>query len=212
MLLIQNFCQRLGLRRLLQRYLRPAPRFRNYHPAEMILAILYAIIAGMDRVNETKILQYNGAFQKIIGLSRYPDQTAIRRFLRRLLPQHIRQIAQVHEILRTTFFDHPRKRNSLVFDADSTVLIVYGRLVERARVGYNPKKRGRRSYHPLLCFEARLQEFWHGSLRPGNAAASTGAVPFLKVCLAKVPKVIGWVPDSMANVWSISSMPQDADT
>lgn len=74
---------------------------------------------------------------------------------------------------------------------DSTVLIVYGRLVEKARVGYNPKKRGRRSYHPLLCFEARFQEFWRGSLRPGNAGASIGAVPFLKLCLAKVPKTIG---------------------
>lgn len=190
MLLIQRFSHGIGLRRLLQQQLRPVPRFRDYHPSEMILAILYAIIAGMDRVNETQILQYNGAFQKIIGLSRYPDQTAVRRFLRRLAPQHIRQIAQVHEILRTTFFDRPTKRTSLVFDVDSTVLIVYGRLVERARVGYNPKKPGRRSYHPLLCFEARFQEFWHGSLRPGNAGASTGAVPFLRVCLAKVPKTI----------------------
>lgn len=156
----------------------------------MILAILYAIIAGMDRANETQILQYNGAFQKLVGLSRFPDQTAIRRFLKRLSPHHIRQIVQVHNLLRRRLFDQPRKRSTLVFDVDSAVLIVYDRLVERARVGYNPKKRGRRSYHPLLCFEAHFQEFWHGSLRPGNAGASTGAVPFLKVCLAKVPKTI----------------------
>jgi hypothetical protein len=154
----------------------------------MILAVLYAIIAGMDRVNETQILQYNGAFQKIVGLSKYPDQTAIRRFLRRLSAHHIRQLVQVHEILRKSFFDRPQKRASLVFDLDSTVLIVYGRKVEKARVGYNSKEPGRRSYHPLLCFEAGRQEFWHGSLRPGNAATSTGAVPFLKVCLAKIPR------------------------
>jgi hypothetical protein len=41
--------------------------------------------------------------------------------------------------------------------------------------------------HPLLCFEAHRQEFWHGSLRPGNTVAATGAVPFLRVCLAKIP-------------------------
>jgi len=57
-------------------------------------------------------------------------------------------------------------------------------------VGYNPKKHGRRSYHPLLAFESRFQEFWHGSLRPGDAGAATGAKPFLQVCLAKVPKRI----------------------
>ena len=53
-----------------------------------------------------------------------------------------------------------------------------------------PQEARRRSYHPLLCFEAGFQEFWHGSLRPGNAGASTGAVPFLKVCLAKAPSTI----------------------
>lgn len=191
MLLIQCFCQKLGLKRLLQRHIRrPTPRYRDYHPSEMIMAILYAIIAGMDRVNETQILQYNGAFQKIVGLKRFPDQTAIRRFLKRLTPRHIRQIVRVHELLRQILFDQPHRRTSLVFDLDSTVLVIYGRWMERARVGYNPKKRGRRSYHPLLAFESRFQEFWHGSLRPGDAGASTGARPFVKVCLAKVPKHI----------------------
>jgi hypothetical protein len=59
-------------------------------------------------------------------------------------------------------------------------------------VGYNPKKHGRRSYHPLICFEAHLQEFWHGSLRPGNAVTGTGLVTFVKRCLAKVPSSIAW--------------------
>lgn len=190
MFLIQCFCQKLGLKRLFQRHLRPAPRYRDYHPSEMIMAILYAIIAGMDRINETQILQYNGAFQRIVGLSRFPDQTAVRRFLKRLSPKNIRQIVQVHNLLRQMLFDLPHKRSSVVFDLDSTVLVIYGRLVEGARVGYNPKKHGRRSYHPLLAFESHFQEFWHGSLRPGNAAAPTGAVPFMKVCLAKLPKYI----------------------
>lgn len=190
MLFIQRFCQKLGIKHLLQQHLRPAPRFRDFHPSEMIMAILYAIIAGMERVNETQILQYNGAFQKIVGLSRFPDQTAIRRFLKRLTPKQIRQIVRVHDLLRRALFDRPYQRTSLIFDLDSTVLVVYGKSVEGARVGYNPKKHGRRSYHPLLAFESRSQEFWHGSLRPGDAGTSTGAVPFIKVCLAKVPKRI----------------------
>src|SRR3989338_1591908 len=170
MALIHAFCNRLGLKRLLQQALRPSPRYRDYHPTEMLVALLYAIIAGMERVNETQILQYNGAFQKIVGLSRFPDQTAIRRFLKRLTPKQIRQIVGVHDLLRQRLFDRPNQRTSLIFDLDSRVLVVYGRWVEGARVGYNPKKHGRRSYHPLLAFESRFQEFWHGSLRPGEAA------------------------------------------
>jgi hypothetical protein len=178
--------QRLGLRRLLQQALRPAPRYRDYHPAELVLALLYAIIVGLDRINATQILQYNGAFQQIVGLPQFPNATTLRRFVRRLRPRHIRQLVRLHDQLRQALFTRPRPRSSLVFDLDSVVLVIYGH-AEGARVGYNPKKRGRRSYHPLLCFEAHCQEFWHGSLRPGNTVAATGAVPFLWVCLAKVP-------------------------
>ncbi len=186
MALIHAFCQRLGLKRLLPQALRPAPRYRDCQPPEMLLALTYAIIAGLDRVNATPIFQYNGAFQRIVGLPRFPDQTALRRFLRRLTPRHIRQLARLHDQLRQALFAQPSPRTSLVLDLDSVVLVIYGH-AEGARVGYNPKKRGRRSYHPLLCFEAHRQEFRHGSLRPGNTVAATGAVPFLRVCLAKIP-------------------------
>lgn len=188
MSLIQRFCQKMGLRRLLQRQLRPGPRFRDFQPADMVLAIVYAIIAGMDRANETRVLQYNGAFQQIVGLQRFPDQTAIRRFLKRLSPNHIRQIVRVHEFLRQKLFHRPIRRTSMVLDIDSTVVVVYGRQIEGARIGYNPKKRNRPSYHPLLAFESRFREFWHASLRPGNAAVATGSKPFIQACLAKVPK------------------------
>jgi len=189
MALVHAFCQKLGLKRLLQRCLRPAPRSRDYQPAELLLALLYAIIVGLDRINATQILQYNGAFQQIVGLPHFPDATTLRRFLRRLRPRHIRQLVRLHDQLRQALFARPRPRSSLVLDLDSVVLVIYGH-AEGARVGYNPKKRGRRSYHPLLCFEAHRQEFWHGSLRPGNTVAASGAVPFLRVCLAKVPRGI----------------------
>src|SRR3970282_719634 len=189
MWLIQRFCNKLRLRWLLQKHLEKLRRTRTYHPAELILALLYAIIMGLRRINKTDILQYNGAFLEMLGLNRFPDQSTLRRFLKRLAPQSIRQIARLHDSLRAYLFALPHQRNSLVFDVDSTVLIIYGR-AEGARVGYNPEKPGRRAYHPLLCFEEGFQEFWHGSLRPGNAGSSTGAVPFLKVCLAKAPSTI----------------------
>lgn len=126
--------------------------------AELIVGLLFAIIKGLRRINKTDILQYNGAFLEMLGLKRFPDQSTLRRFLKRLAPQNIRQIARLHDSLRAYVFPLPHQRNSLVFDVDSTVLIIYGR-AEGARVGDNLKKPGRRSYHPLLCFEAGFQEF-----------------------------------------------------
>jgi hypothetical protein len=189
MWLIQRFCNKLRLRWLIQKHVRVPNRSTPYHPAEMIIALMFAIVMGLRRINKTDILQYNGVFLEMLGLRRFPDQSTLRRFLKRLPPQAIRQLARLHDSLRAYLFALPNKRTTLVFDLDSTVIVIYGRQ-EGAKVGYNPKKPGRRSYHPLLCFEAHFQEFWHGSLRPGNTVAATGAVAFLKVCLAKVPKDI----------------------
>jgi hypothetical protein len=186
MWLIQRFCQRLQLRSRLQQYVRVPEYQGDYQASELLLGLLFAIIMGLRRINKTEILQYNGAFLEMLGLEQFPDQTTLRRFLRRLTPSSIRQLARLHDSYRAWLFELPETRHSLILDVDSVVIVVYGH-AQRAAVGYNPKKPGRRSYHPLFCFEATLHEFWHGILRPGNAASSTGAVPFLQVCLAKVP-------------------------
>jgi len=189
MVLLQRFCNKIGLRQLLRRSFRKQERNSTYRPADLILALLFVIMIGLRRINKTEILQYNGAFLSLLGLPRFPDQSTLRRFLKRLTPKDIRQLVALHDRLRLTLFPLPRPRTSLIFDLDSVVLTIYGK-IQFARVGYNPKKHGRRSYHPLLCFEAHLQEFWHGSLRPGNAASSSGVVAFLKRCLEKAPKNI----------------------
>jgi len=64
---------------------------------------------------------------------------------------------------------------------------IYGKFIEEAKVGYNPHKRGKRSYHPLLCFESHTKDFRHGVLRPGDAYTALGSVEFWKECLAKIP-------------------------
>jgi hypothetical protein len=189
MVLIKRFCNQLGLRRRLQRHVCLAARPGGYHPSDLILALLYSLIAGLSRINQTEILQYNGTFLSLLGLEQFPDQTTLRRFLQRLPTHSIRKLVQLHDRLRHDLFVLPAAPTTLIFDLDSVVLTLYGQQ-QGARIGYNPKKKGRRSYHPLLCFEAHRQEFWHGSLRPGNTASNTGVVPFLRRCLAKVPSHI----------------------
>ncbi len=190
MVLLQRFCSKLKLRWLIQKYVKIPQRNISYLPSDLLLALLYAIMAGLRRINKTEILQYNGVSLALLGLSRFPDQSTLRRFLKRLPPKAIRQLVALHDQLRNQLFSLPKPRTTLIFDLDSVVLTVYGK-PQFAKVGYNPKKHGRRSYHPLLCFEAHLQEFWHGSLRRGDAATHTGAVPFLKICLAKAPARMG---------------------
>lgn len=189
LVLLHRFCQKLGLRRQLQRCVKVPQRGDDFQTADLLLALLYVQIAGLRRVSKTQILQYNGAFLSLLGLDCFPAPTSLRRFLHRLEPATIRQLVRMHDRLRGHLLGMTAPRTTLIFDLDSVVLTVYGRQ-QGARIGYNPKKRGRRSYHPLLCFESHGQEFWHGSFRPGNTAAKTGAVHLLERCLAKAPPTL----------------------
>jgi len=186
LVLLQRFCQQLRLRWLLQRDVLPPQGAGDFQPADLLLALIYVLIAGLKRVSKTPILQYDGAFLSILGMERFPDPSSLRRFLQRLSPHTIRQLVRLHDRLRAGLGEIPRPRSTLWFDLDAVVLTLYGRQ-QGARLGYNPKKKGRRSYHPLLCFESHGQEFWHGSLRPGNTSANTGVIGFLQRCAAKLP-------------------------
>jgi hypothetical protein len=185
--LIHQFCKKLRLKWHLQKNVPFLQRSTYFHPVDLVLAIVYALIAGIHRLSKTKILQGNGAFQRIIGLKQFPYASSLRRFLKRSDSKVTQSINQVHDHLRLKMFYLPNPRTSLLFDFDSSVLTVYGKLIEGAEVGYNPHKRGARSYHPLLCFEAHSRDFWHGRLRPGNVYTSFGGPEFLKECLIKIP-------------------------
>jgi len=185
--LIHQFCKKLRLKWHLQKNVPFLQRSTYFHPVDLVLAIVYALIAGIHRLSKTKILQGNGAFQRIIGLKQFPYASSLRRFLKRSDSKVTQSINQVHDHLRLKMFYLPNPRTSLLFDFDSSVLTVYGKLIEGAEVGCNPHKRGARSYHPLLCFEAHSRDFWHGRLRPGNVYTSFGGPEFLKECLIKIP-------------------------
>jgi hypothetical protein len=84
--------------------------------------------------------------------------------------------------VRSDFKDYTR----LTLDFDSHVETVYGNQ-QQARVGYNPKKPGRKSFHPLLCFIGESRDFLWGRFRPGNRNTAQGAIEFLRECLRRLP-------------------------
>src|SRR3989338_2325500 len=80
MLLFQQFCRKLDLKRMLQRQIRWQRRSNHYHPAEVVMTIIYIMVAGMKRISETRILPYNGYFQDLLGLSNFQDASTLRKF------------------------------------------------------------------------------------------------------------------------------------
>jgi hypothetical protein len=184
--LLQSFFKQLKLRRQLHRYLQFPQRNNRFTVAEEMLALIYPISLGLGRIETTHLLKQNGVFQYLTGLPSYPNPTTLRRFLLRMAPLALPKLRKFHEGLLLTMILKPRPPTKVIFDLDSTVLILYGKQ-EMARIGYNPKKWGRPSYHPLLCFNGITKDFWHGELRPGDTHTSTGTVELLEASFAKLP-------------------------
>jgi Transposase DDE domain group 1 len=187
--LLHRFFSRLRLKKLLTQQARLIQRNNRYSVGEMLLALLYPMILGLERIETTQLLRQNGVFQYLTGLPSYPDATTLRRFLLRVAPVALPRLRALHEQFLQRMTITPHRPTRLIFDVDSTVLVVYGQQ-EQARRGYNPIKRGRPSYHPLLCFEGQSKDFWHGELRPGDVHTASGTLNLLTACLAKIPSGI----------------------
>ncbi len=184
--LIEQFFQRIGLQAALSRHIRFTQRNNRYSISESLKALLYPLILGLGRIETTEPLRYNGVFHYLAGLPGYPEATSLRRFLERFARAGRGAFLELHDTWRVEMI---RRSASVIFDLDSTVLTVYGRQ-ERATVGYNPKKRGRPSYLPLLCFEGRTQDCWEGGYYPGNTYVSTVTIPLLGRAFAKLSEPI----------------------
>lgn len=185
--LLHRFLSRIGFKDAVARHVRLPQRNNRYSVGEMLLALLYPMILGLERIETTQLLRQNGVFQYLTGLPSYPEPTTLRRFLLRVAPAALPKLRALHDRFLARMTVWPEVPSRLVFDLDSTVLVVYGKQ-EQAKIGYNPIKPGRPSYHPLLCFEGQSRDYWHGELRPGDTHSSSGALEFLEACWRKIPR------------------------
>jgi len=147
---------------------------------------LYGMFLGYPRPGQMEVLSKDEVFQKVTGLISFPVQSTISRFLSGLKVAVALQLASLNFDLLLKFRDGFRGFTRLTLDLDSHVLSVYGKQ-QRAGRGYNPKKKGRGSYHPLLCFIGETRDYLAGLLRSGKHHTSYQVIPFLKGILKRLP-------------------------
>lgn len=181
-----EFLRVLQLRNFLARNLRYSRPNHRYSISQMILALVYPLVLGLDRLETASFLRSNGTFQYLTGLPSFPDPQTLRRFLLQAPESLWKQLHVVNDRLLHHFIHEPDHRSRLIFDLDSTVVTVFGHQ-EEAEVGYNPRYRGKRSYNPLLCVETNSTYLWDAELRAGNAGTWDGSIELLDTSFANVP-------------------------
>jgi len=145
-------------------------------PGETFTAFVISVVAGARRFAHSALLRADRALHALLGIRRFPTDGTIRNLFKRFTqgmvvrfyePLWAWQLARV-----------PPRAGGYSLDLDSTVFERYGQQ-EGVKKGYNPKKRGRGSHHPLLAVLGEAYFILHGWLRSGNTRADTGVVEFL---------------------------------
>jgi hypothetical protein len=185
--LIRRFLNRHEVEKALEEKVKVEGRRKcKYSAGRMFVSLLYGVFLGYPRPSQMEVLSTDRVFQKVAGLLYFPVQSTISRFFSSLKVAVARQVAQLNFDFLLRFREGFKTFKSITLDLDSHVTTVYGKQ-QRARVGYNPKKKGRRSYHPLFCFIGETRDYIAGLLRSGKHHTAYNAVPFLQGIIKRLP-------------------------
>jgi len=151
---------------------------------ETFTAFLISVVAGARRFAHSGMLRTDRALHALLGMKRFPTDGTIRNLFKRFTQG---MVVQLYEPLWAWQVKRlPERGQGYSLDLDSTVFERYGKQ-EGVKRGYNPRKPGRGSHHPLLAVLGEAHFILHGWLRSGNTTAGRGVVEFLKEALAKLP-------------------------
>ncbi len=185
--LIRKFFQRHHLKKKIEQQVQIAGRRRSkFSVGTMLTGLLYGIFLGYARPGQMGVLVTDRVFLKIAGFLYFPVQSTISRFLSGLKVVVAQEIGLLNFKLLMQFRKGFQTLRELTLDLDLHVTPVYGRQ-QRAAVGYNPKKKGRKCYQTMLCRIGETRDYLGGLFRSGNHHSSYQAIPFLKKMLERLP-------------------------
>lgn len=150
-------------------------------PTETFTAFLVSVLSGARRFAHAGLLRLDKALHCLLGIARFPTDDTIRNLFKRFTQAKVTEFYS--HLTRWQIQRLPERTAGYSLDLDSTVFERYGKQ-EGAAKGYNPKKHGRPSHHPLLAILPESHFVLHGWLRSGNCSSSRGVVEFMKEALA----------------------------
>ena len=154
---------------------------RGYKPLQLILGLFAGVWCGASCFGHLDVVRYDTALCKLLGWERGADHRACQRYFNKF-SQAVNQ--RVFGELFSRFFSELLFDN-YTLDFDSTVMVREGNQ-EGAVKGYNPKRPGRPSHHPLLAFVSDIRMIANYWLRPGNTASTSNCLSFLEDTLSRL--------------------------
>jgi hypothetical protein len=187
MILLRVYFEWVGLRKELGEVLGEWVKRSNNQISnvEVMLSWFYGLALGAKRFEHFTRYRRDPMMGMLLGIARFPSPDTVRRLF---LSFNYRRVTQVTE--RLMRFSLNKTRPILLghtLDLDSTVFCRYGEKQEGSLKGYNPKKPGRPSHHPLVGFLSEARRVLWATLRSGNSRSANGCVEFLRQGLSVLP-------------------------
>lgn len=158
----------------------------DYQASDAVLMLLTGVIAGVKHISHLALLKTDNVLRKIFDWKKFPDDTTFGRIFKLFSFKNCNELSEVEDKIRSKVW---KKKwfGRVTLDIDSSVIGVFGSQ-EGAEKGYNPFKKGQKSYHPVFCFIAETRECLHNWFRSGSAYSANGCVEFCEECFARLPK------------------------
>jgi hypothetical protein len=181
-----DFMRVVGLPKFLRDHISIEKRKSPYPPEKLSELLIVQNLLGYDRIEGSRALDQDVVLKRKLGLSDYPDPETFRDELARYAPENIEGLFLVNRRIIDVLCRLVKAREvDLHFDAK--VITVYGDQ-ERAEVGYNPHKNGRKSYHMKVCTIEPFGFILAIRLEPGNAVSNTDFGAFYRKCMDAMPQ------------------------
>ena len=117
--LLHRLLSRIGFKHSIAQQIRFRQRDNRYSVGEMLMALLYPMVLGLERLETTRLLRQNGVFQYLTGLPSYPDATSLRRFLLRAAPRMLPRLRALHDEFLKRMTDRPLWQDKSNLSCDS---------------------------------------------------------------------------------------------
>jgi hypothetical protein len=178
-----EFFERVGLVEQLQNRQFYHPESPNhYDPGQILVGFMLSVIAGAQRFAHVNQLRADRALHALLGMKRFPSDDTILNYFRRFTQAEIERFWR--PLWRWLISRLPPVEKGFSLDLDSTIFSRHGAQQQGAARGYNPRRPGRLSHHPLLAVLAEANFVLHSWLRSGNTGTAQGAVQFLSEALS----------------------------
>ena len=137
----------------------------------MVLGIIVLLFIGFTRIGHFSYICCDALMSIFFQVACLPVVSTFWRYVNSMSINQSLSLLQITSVLRERVWQQCGiSHEQIAIDIDTTVETVFGEQ-QGARVGHNPRNRGKKGYRSIIAFIEQSREYVHGKLRSGKTVS-----------------------------------------